>query len=156
MNLYNPQKESGILLIETIVGLAIVCAISVAFLSGMATNYRGKMVQDEGAFGEAIASSQMEYVKTQPFSANEYAYEVSTSSRNYTQQPSWWDGTNPPLLEIEYDDYYSLITAQDFDADGDSTIEVPGDDDRVRQITLEVYNAQDTLVICLIGYKTDR
>ena len=150
------RSEKGFTLIETIVGLAIISIIAVVFLIGMATNYTGKMVQDKGAFGEAIASSQMEYVKIQPFSANEFSYDVSTSSRNYTQQPSWWDVNNPPLLDSVYDGYYSVVIAEDFDADGDSTIEVPGDDDSVRQITVEVYNAQNDLVINLIGYKTDR
>ena len=150
------SNESGISLIETIVGLAIVSIVSVVFLTGMATNYRGKMVQDEGAFGEAIASSQMEYIKRQPFSANEYSYDVSTSSRSYTQQPSWWDGSNPPLLESEFAGYYSVVNAVDFDADGDSSIEVPGDDDRIRQITVEVYNAENEQISSLISYKTSK
>lgn len=155
MNINN-TNQLGISLIETIVGLAIISIVSVAFLSGMATNYRGKMVQDEKSFGEAIASSQIEYVKKQPFSTDEYSYDVSTSSRVYIQQPSWWDSINPPLLESEYDGYYSIVKAEDFDVDGDSTIEVPGDDDSIRQITVEVYNAQNDLVTSLIGYKTDK
>ena len=150
------KQEKGISLIETIVGLAIVSIISMAFLSGMATNYKGKMVQDRGAFGEAIATSQMEYVKMQPFSGNEYTYNVSTTSRSFTTQPSWWDPDNPPLLDSVYDKYYAVVIAEDFDADGDGGIEVPGDDDSMRQITVKVYNAEDDLVISLIGYKTDR
>ena len=152
---YN-TNELGVSLIETIVGLALISIVAVAFLSGMATNYRGKMVQDEKSFGEAIASSQIEYVKKQSFSTDEYSYDVSTLSRGYIQQPSWWDSSNPPLLESEYDGYYSVVKAEDFDVDGDSTIEVPGDDDSIRQITIEVYNTQNELVINLIGYKTDK
>ena len=150
------KEEKGISLIETIVSLVIISMVSVGFLSGMATNYRGKLVQDEEAIGEAVSSSQIEYLKTQPFSDNEYSYNVSTSSRNYVQQPSWWDENNPPLLDPEYNGYYSLVSVQDFDADGDSIIEIPGDDDSVRQIIVDVYNPQDILVIHLTGYKTDR
>ena len=156
MNPNHFQKESGISLIETIVGLVIISILSVTFLTGMATNYRGKLVQDKGAFGEAIASSQMEYVKQQAFSASEWSYDVSTSNRTYTQQPSWWDSGNPPLLESDYDGFYSAVSAEDFDADGDSSIEVPGDDDSVRNITIEVYDNQDNLIYSLTGYKTDR
>ena len=150
------NRERGISLIETIVGLAIISIISVALLSGLATNFKGKVVQGKAAFGEAIATSQIEYVKKQPFSANEWSYSVSTSTRDYTQQPSWWDDDNPPLLDSDYNEYYAVLSAVDFDADGDSTIEVPGDDDSVREITINVYNSQDYLLFTLKAYKTNR
>ena len=149
-------QEKGITLIETIVSLAIVSIVAVVFLTGMSTNYRGKMVQDKGAFGEAIASSQMEYIKKQPFSTNEYSYYVSISGRIATQQPSWWDWNDPPLLDSEYAGYRSVVNAVNFDADGDGTIEVPGDDDLIRQITVEVYNAEFEIVTELVSYKTGR
>jgi|GEM_PF-3220979 len=150
------KQEKGIALIETIVGLAIVSIISMAFLSGLATNYTGKVVQGKAAFGEAIATSQIEYVKKQPFSTGEWSYSVSPASRNSSQPPSWWDDDNPPLLDGDYTGYYAVLTAEDFDADGDSTIEVPGDDDSVRNITINIYNSQDEFIFTLTGYKTNR
>lgn len=150
------NKESGISLIETLVGLAIISIVAVAFMSGMATSFKGKMVQDKSAFGEAIATSQIEYVKTQPFSTNEWSYTVSSSSRSTTQPPSWWDVDNPPLLDSNYDQYYVILTAEDFDADGDSTIEVPGDDDSIRKITANVFNSLNDNVMTLIVYKTNK
>jgi type II secretory pathway pseudopilin PulG len=150
------RQESGISLIETIVGLAILSVISMAFLSGLATNFTGKAVQNKAAFGEAIATSQIEYVKKQPFSTDERSYNVSTTSRSSSQQPTWWDDDNPPLLDSNYSRYYAVITAEDFDADGDSTIEVPGDDDSVRNITANVFNNNDELVFSLTAYKTNR
>jgi type II secretory pathway pseudopilin PulG len=150
------RQESGISLIETIVGLAILSVISMAFLSGLATNFTGKAVQRKAAFGEAIATSQIEYVKKQPFSTDEWSYNVSTTSRSSSQQPTWWDDDNPPLLDSNYSRYYAVITAEDFDADGDSTIEVPGDDDSVRNITANVFNNNDELVFSLTAYKTNR
>lgn len=150
------KQEKGISLVETIVGLAIISIVSVAFMTGLATNFKGKTVQDKGAFGEAIAISQMEYVKTQPFSTNEWSYTVSTTNRSSTQQPSWWNDDNPPLLEGDYSRYYAVLIAEDFDADGDSLLEVPGDDDSVREITITVYNATDEVQFSLTSYKTDR
>ena len=114
------KQEKGISLIETIVSLAIISIISVVFMTGLATNIKGQVVQDEGAVSEAIVVGQIEYIKTQPFSTNEWSYTISTSSRNSTQQPSWWDDDNPPLLEDDYTEYYTVLTAEDFDADGDN------------------------------------
>jgi type II secretory pathway pseudopilin PulG len=156
MYLLLDKQEKGISLIETIVGLAIISIISVAFLSGLATSFKGAAVQAKVTAGEAIATSQIEYIKTQPFSNNEWSYTVSTSSRSYTQQPSWWDEENPPLLDSDYTGYYALVTAEDFDADGDGTIEVPGDDDSIRIITISVYNTQNDLSFPLTTYKTNR
>ena len=150
------KQEKGISLVETIVGLAIISIISVAFMTGLGTNFKGKTVQDKAAFGEAIAISQMEYVKTQPFSTNEWSYTVSNTNRSSTQQPSWWDDDNPPLLEGDYSRYYAVLIAEDFDADGDSSLEVPGDDDSVRKITITVYNTTDEVQFSLTSYKTDR
>lgn len=150
------KQEKGISLVETIVGLAIISIVSIVFMTGLATNFKGKTVQDKAAFGEAIAISQMEYVKTQPFSTNEWSYTVSTTNRSSTQQPSWWNDDNPPLLEGDYSRYYAVLIAEDFDADGDSLLEVPGDDDSVREITITVYNTTDEVQFSLTSYKTDR
>lgn len=150
------KQEKGISLVETIVGLAIISIVAVAFMTGLATTFKGKAVQEKGAFGEAITISQMEYIKSQSFSVNEWSYTVSTSNRSSTQQPSWWDDDNPPLLESDYTQYYATVFAQDFDADGDETIEVPGDDDSVREITITVYNTADEVQFSLTAYKTDR
>lgn len=149
-------NERGISLIETIVGLAIVSIISVAFLSGLGTSFKSQAVQGKGAVGEAIATSQMEYVKTQPYSDNEYVYSVSSSNRTSPQQPSWWDENNPPLLNTDYEGYYAVVSAQDFDVDGDTTIEVPGDDDSIRKIIIDVYNNQNELQLSLLAYKADK
>jgi prepilin-type N-terminal cleavage/methylation domain-containing protein len=150
------RKEGGFSLVETIVGLAIISIIGVTFMSGLAISFRGEMVQDKTAFGEAIATSQIEHVKNQPFSTCQWSYTVSASSRSATQQPSWWDVDNPALLDSDFSEYYAVLTAEDFDADGDSTIEVPGDDDSIRKITVSVYNSLDDNVTTIITYKTNR
>ena len=152
----NTCNENGISLIETIVGLAIVSIISVAFLSGLGTSFKSQAVQGKAAVGEAIATSHMELVKTQPYSDNEWTYTVSSSNSSCTQQPSWWDDDNRPLLDSDYDGYYVEVSAQDFDIDGDSTIEVPGDDDSIRKISIDVYNNLDELQFSLLAYKADK
>lgn len=150
------KEERGISLIEVVIGLAIIAIVGSAFLIGLATNFKGKMVQSRIAFGEVIASSQMEYVKEQTFSDNEWSYIISTSNRSSTQQPSWWDINNPPLINSNYTGYYAVVTAEDFDSDGDNVLEIPGDDDSVRKITASVYDDVNNLVISLEGYKANR
>lgn len=150
------KQEKGISLVETIVGPAIISIISVAFLSGLTTSFKGGAVQAKVAVGEAIATSQMEYIKTEPFSTNEWSYTISTSSRSYTQQPSWWDNENPQLLDSDYAGYYVQASAVDFDTDGNGTIDVPGYDDSIRIISISVYNNQNDLLFNLTTYKTNR
>ena len=150
------RGEAGISLIETIVGLAIVATVGVALISGLATSISAAIIHREQATGEALARSQMEYIKEQPYSDNAWSYTVASSQRNSTQQPSWWDENDPPLLLSSYLGYSVSVTAEDFDADGDGTFEVPGDDDGIRKITLSVYHPDSDLVISLESNKVRR
>jgi type II secretory pathway pseudopilin PulG len=156
MKIQKIKHEEGISLIETIVALGIVSIVAVAFLSGLNTSFRGKMVQGKAAVGQAIATSQMEYIKTQPFSDCEWIYTVTSSNQSIIQSPSWWDENNPPLIDSIYDKYYAESSAQDFDFDGDGSIEVPGDDDSIRKIAVNVFSEQNELQFSLIAYKTDK
>ena len=56
-------RESGITLIETVVALAILGAIAVIFLSGLATASKAAFIADEQATAESLAQSQMEWIK---------------------------------------------------------------------------------------------
>ena len=156
MKLFNINQEDGISLLEAIVGLAIISIVAACFMTGLATNMKADVVQDKAAYGEAIALSQMEYVKLQPFSTNEWSYSVSTTDRSSVQQPSWWDDENPSLIDGNYPGYRAEIIAEDFDADGDNIIEIPGDDSDIRRITITVFNDNNELLISLIAYKTNK
>ena len=56
--------QSGTTLIDTVVALAILGAVAVTFLSGLATASRATITVDEQATAESIARSQMEWVKS--------------------------------------------------------------------------------------------
>ena len=143
-------------LAETLVALALMSGIGVVFLYSLSATTNSVTVVDERNAADSIAKSQMEYIINQPFSDNTWEYTVSASQRTSSTMPSWWDDDNPPLLDSDYNEYYAVLSAVDFDADGDSTIEVPGDDDSVREITINVYNSQDYLLFTLKAYKTNR
>ena len=60
-------SETGVTLIETLVALALIGIISVAFLSGLATAAKATFIADEQATAESLARSQIEYVKNQDY-----------------------------------------------------------------------------------------
>ena len=60
-------SETGVTLIETLVALALIGIISVAFLSGLATAAKATFIADEQATAESLARSQIEYVQSQGY-----------------------------------------------------------------------------------------
>ena len=60
-------NETGVTLIETLVALAILGLIAVAFLSGLTTAAQATFIADQRATAESLARSQMEYVKNLPY-----------------------------------------------------------------------------------------
>ena len=57
--------ESGMMLIEILVALAIHGVIVPAFLTGLATTSRAAIITDEQATADSLAVSQMEWVKNE-------------------------------------------------------------------------------------------
>jgi len=62
------KNEKGASLIETVVALALLGIIAVAFLSGLATASKALFITDEQATAKNLAGSQMEIVKKQSYS----------------------------------------------------------------------------------------
>ena len=149
-------RQAGETLVEVLAGIALTGVIGVVFLQAMGTSNHCVALIDESNAGESLARAQMEYIKGQDYSDDVWNYALTTSERDPSQQPSWWDDDNPPLLEDDYTEYYIVVTAADFDADGDGSLEIPGDDDSVRKITINVYNHQNELLLTLTVVKTNR
>jgi len=145
----------GVSAVEVIIALAIMGIIAVAFLSGLATALKAVSISDERSVAQSLAQSQMEYVKSQEYSAAPWSYTVTTSDRSSSSQPSWWDTDNPPLLSTDYAGYSAGVKAEDFDVDNDGIIEVPGDDEGIRKITVTVKH-NDKEVFILEDYKVAR
>jgi len=61
------RKQTGFTLIETLIGLALLGIIAVAFLSGLSTTSKGVMVSQERVAAESLAKSQIESIKAQDY-----------------------------------------------------------------------------------------
>jgi len=80
------KGEKGFTLIEVVVAIAILGILAAAFMAALAGASRALFVADERATAESLARSQMEYVKSQPYSDNgstPYLYIDLTSFPNY-------------------------------------------------------------------------
>ena len=151
------RKQRGFTLIEVIIAMALLGIIAIAFLGALATASSSIIIADERTTAESLARSQMEYAKNQDYSDNQWSYEVTDSSRAVLAgAPSWWDDDNPPLLSSNYAGYSVEIKAEDFDADNDGSIEVPGEDEGIRKITVTVEHLAKPEVIILEDYKLKR
>jgi len=128
--------EIGASLIETLVALAILGIIAIAFLSGLATASEATAITDERGTAESLARSQMEYVKSQGYIS--YA------------EP----GHGEYALITTPDGYSVETTATPIDAEtGDPLSE--GEDNGLQKITVEAKH-EDELVITLENYKVNR
>ena len=65
MKVRNSQK--GFLLIEILVGLALMGIIAVGFVNGLSTTFKGVTVSQERVTAESLAKSQIEYIKIQDY-----------------------------------------------------------------------------------------
>ena len=122
------SSEWGIGLIEMLVALAILSAVAVAFLSGLATASRADIIDDEQATAESLARSQMEWLRDV-----DYVYDATEYS--------------PAPLPTD-EDYinYSVITAAE---------PLHDPDDGIQKVTVTVKRL-DKEIVTLEDYKVDR
>jgi len=79
------DQESGMTLIETLVALAILGAVSVSFLNGMTAASESTFIADEQTTAENLARNQMERVRTADYvyGATEYPPAPMPGSKDY-------------------------------------------------------------------------
>jgi len=133
------QNQRGFSLIEVLVAMAITGIVTAILLSALSTGAKATFIADQMVTAESLAIAQMEYIQNQVYSDTPWDYTIDSSERESSQSPSWWDANNPLLLPSDYTGYSVNVSAMDFDADGDSNIEVPGDDEDIRLITVRIY-----------------
>ena len=121
-------RESGVSLLETVMALAILSVIAVAFLSGLATTSRAVFIADERSTAESLARSQMEWAKD-----TDYVYDATEYS------PAPIPGGK------DYINYSATIAAEP----------LRNPDDGIQKITVTVKHSGRG-VIKLEGYKVDR
>lgn len=78
------KGERGISLIETIVALALLGIIGVAFLGALATTSTSRLVADEHVSARILAESQMEDIKKQTYAFSYDPVPVSTEYPGYS------------------------------------------------------------------------
>jgi len=122
------RRESGLTLIETVVALAILGAVSVTFLSGLTTISKATFIADEQTTAESLARSQMERVKT-----TDYVYGA-------TEYPP-----APIPSGKDYINYSVVITAEPLN----------NPDDGIQKITVTIKHFDKT-IIKLESYKAQR
>ena len=59
--------QKGVMLLEILVGLAILGAIAVAYMSGLTSTFNAIGISQEKVAAESLAKSQVEYIKTQDY-----------------------------------------------------------------------------------------
>jgi type II secretory pathway pseudopilin PulG len=114
--------------IETLVALALLGLVAVAFLSGLATASRANIIADEQTTAESLARSQMEWAK-------EAAYVYSATSYTLGAIPGGDD----------FAGYSATIDA--------SPLHNP--DDGIQKIAVIISHYSDE-VLKVEGYKVDR
>ena len=115
-------SRKGMTGIEVIVALGLLGLTAVVFLGGLSTALKASYLADERSVAESLARSEMEYVKSQPYSTDPWSYTVTTSGSSATAGPSWFDPGH--ALSAECAGYSVQVSAEDFDADGDGVLDV--------------------------------
>ena len=123
--------ERGMTLIEVLVALAILAAVAVVFLVGMATSSKAVMVSQKAVAIESLAKSQMESIKAQQYQLPPYP--------------------TPPYSKIAIP---QDLVDQGYNV-GIVAIPLHNPDDGIQKITVTVtYNGEPSFT--LVGYKVNR
>lgn len=122
------RGQRGVSLVETVVALAVLAAVGVTFLSGLATTSKAVVLADEQATAESIAWTQMEAVKQAIYVSGAAAY-----------------AGEPIAVDKDYLDYTFTITAQP----------LRNPDDGIQKITVTVRRS-GAAIVTVEGYKVDR
>ena len=120
-------KERGVTLIETLVAMALLGTVGVAFLSGLGTANKTSIVANEQAIAESLVRSEIEYVK-------KYAYQYDASQYPVNPEltiPQSWS-VPPPVVEP-----------------------VHATDDGIQKVTVTAERNGETM-LSIVVYKVDR
>ena len=144
------RHEKGQILIEVLIALALLGVISTTFIGAMYTALQTARIAEEKSATLTLAKSQIEFVRNQDYSENDWEYSISTTQRSTSLAPSWWS-TPPPLLSTEYEGYSVDVTGvSDIDLDG-----AGGPDEGIRTITA-IARHEGVVVFTMEDYEVDR
>lgn len=135
------KSQRGVGLVEVVIALGLLGIVSIAFLGALATASSAIVISDEQTTAESLASSELEYIKSQSYidySADPHAVYQSVSA--------------PDNYEID-------TTVAPFDPDsGDIYSEVSGvyeQDNGIQLVTIEIiFLPESKVILTLEGYKS--
>jgi type II secretory pathway pseudopilin PulG len=143
------RSEKGYTLLEVFIAIALMGLVSVTFLGAIYTASKAVSIADERAAAESLARTEMEYVRSQPYSAARWDYTVCSVGRSATSPPSWYDvDSNPPLLDNSYAGYSVSVSAE-------GLLE-PSIDNEIQKITVTVTRQGGPDIITLEDYRSMR
>ena len=138
-------KETGVTLIETLVALAILGAVAVAFLSGLTTASNATIIITEQATAENYARSEIEYVKSLDY----IDYGIPGHDE---YGPSYRHGS-PEVVAAGYD---IELDIESIDPDtGLPYPPGPPEDEGIQRITATITRNGES-ILAVVGYKVDR
>lgn len=120
-------NEKGFSLLETIVAIAVLGLVAVAFLGGLGTSTKATMTTGERAIAESLARSELEYVRNCTYQYDTDEYDINPM----LDIPESWSMT-PPVVES-----------------------VHATDDGLQKVTVSVERNGKT-VLSLFTYKVNR
>ncbi len=141
-------KSKGFGLIEALIAMAILGAISAAFLNSLATAYKADTIANERTSAESLARSEFEYIKDSDYWNYGFSYEIPAPPGNTPP----WDANHTDLADT-YQGYSVEVTGQQIIP----ATHTPygGPDMGIQQITVEIYN-QGKLLLSSSTYKIFR
>jgi type II secretory pathway pseudopilin PulG len=143
------DDSRGQLLIEVLIALALLGIISTVFIGAMYTALHSARIADERSIALTLAKSEIEYVKQQVYSTNEWGYSVDSSTSTVVGSAPDFP-LPPPLSGADFVGYSVLVTGTNVDLDSDGT-----DDAGIREITATVLH-HGAQVLTLQNFELDR
>lgn len=145
------KSEKGFSLVEVMTAMLIMGIVFVAYLSALATASRVGSIADERAAMESLARTEMEYVRSQPYSGVPWEYTVTSLEKSRPpgqEKPDWWDDDHPPLLDSSYAGYSVSVSAEG--------LMDPGIDNEIQKLTVTVTHQGGSRTITLMDYRSMR
>lgn len=140
-------KAKGASLIEVLIGLALLGLIAGAFIGGLSTAFKSNIIADERSTAQSLAQSQMEYVKSQEYSAAPGGGAATYLKIDLSENPYYF------VKSINHaGDTVDDIKGVPWDTDNGQP---STNDEGIQKVTIIVENG-DKEVLTLADYKVDR
>jgi prepilin-type N-terminal cleavage/methylation domain-containing protein len=148
------KSENGFTLIETIVALAIMAMIIVAFFIAMSTSGKALLIAQERTTAESIARSVMESVKQMEYYSEDgsYTYVSEEDTSEYLIQHPQFSIWSVSVWDENGNTFVEGVVAVNWDTDNNSPAAT---DNGLQRIEVLIKNG-DREVYTLEDYKADR